>query len=416
MSLHNYWRKLKVVDKPDKSAQRVGDKSDSLNESREERENPFKRFDEKYYSDAQMDKWNQKEMRMKSGLRGSIVDTGSLDHVAISQVEDKITEYSNLYTEEFYGREGEILMGINNSHKRKKEWLDANINDSEILKALNDGVIDPDKHPSNHKFRDRQKKLELSGADFFNRTYQNSKTNAAMTQNMHQSLFLQAEPWNEMTKQETFSRERRRDKEFIPEIRFGLMTQNERIFQEIKNAKPLDYSEKDMEMIRNPKWKVSEKKKWLTSIGFRNNIGRLPMGKSAWDITPMSNPFGPNEPYIGGFVQCAAKLQTKGNIPELEMDPYHEFVQFSRPDVWESAGHISQSVRTGMNDRVMKMTPVTDNFSKNKHLTFYKQTLVKSKNVDHVVPFKHSNNYKGLAMLELRPMNNKMYPKTTSKQ
>jgi hypothetical protein len=56
-----------VVDKPDKSAQEVGDKSDSLNESREERENPFKRFDEKYYSDAQMYKWNQKEMRMKSG-------------------------------------------------------------------------------------------------------------------------------------------------------------------------------------------------------------------------------------------------------------------------------------------------------------------------------------------------------------
>jgi hypothetical protein len=48
MSLHNYWRTLKVVDKPEKYAQEVGDKPDSLNESREERENPFRRFDEKY--------------------------------------------------------------------------------------------------------------------------------------------------------------------------------------------------------------------------------------------------------------------------------------------------------------------------------------------------------------------------------
>jgi hypothetical protein len=416
MSLHNYWRTLKVVEKPDKSAQEFGDKEDSLNGSTDERDNPFKRFDENYYSGAQMDKWKREKMRIKSGLRGSLAHSGSLDHVAVSQVEEKITEQSDFYPEEFYGREGEIRLGVNNSHKRKKKWLDANINDSNIVKALNEGVIDPDKHPTNHKFRDRQKQLEITAADFFNRTYQDSKTNAAITQNMHQSLYLQAEPWNEMTKQATIARERRRDKEFTSELRFGLKTQEERVFQEVKKARPLDYSAKDMGMIRNPKWKVPEKEKWLTSKGFRSTIGRLPMGKSAWDITPMTNPFGPNEPYNGGFEQCAAKLQTKGNIPELEIDPDHEFVQFSRPDVWESAGHISQSVRTGMNDRVMKMAPVTDNFSKNKHLAFYKQTLVKSKNVDHMVPFKHSNNYKGLAMLELRPMNDKMYPKTTWKQ
>ena len=50
---------------------------------------------------------------------------------------------------------------------------------------------------------------------------------------------------------------------------------------------------------------------------------------------------------------------------------------------------------TMMNDKVLKFDPVYDNFSKNDHLEYYKQNLVKTKNVDRIIPFRHSNNYRG---------------------
>ena len=41
-------------------------------------------------------------------------------------------------------------------------------------------------------------------------------------------------------------------------------------------------------------------------------------------------------------------------------------------------------------DEVMKVETVMPNLSKNEYLDFYKQSLVKSGNVDHIVPFMHS--------------------------
>ena len=87
-----------------------------------------------------------------------------------------------------------------------------------------------------------------------------------------------------------------------------------------------------------------------------------------------------------------------------------------RPDFWDSCLHTSQSNRTGINDKVMHLNPVYDNFSKNDHLDYYKQNLVSTQNVDRIVPFKHSQNYRGAAMDDLRPISKKCYPKTTCQQ
>lgn len=107
---------------------------------------------------------------------------------------------------------------------------------------------------------------------------------------------------------------------------------------------------------------------------------------------------------------------SKRKESDLEQDPVLEFNPYTRPDIWQSAQHTSQSIRTGLNDKVMKMNPVYDTFHTNKHLDFYKQALVNTKNVTHIVPFRHSNNIKGNAMLDLRPKTKKTYPKTTDKQ
>ena len=65
-------------------------------------------------------------------------------------------------------------------------------------------------------------------------------------------------------------------------------------------------------------------------------------------------------------------------------------------------------------DIVLKNDPVYDHFSKNKYLDSYKQSLVETCNVDHIVPFKHSNNRKGFKMDLLRQNNvSKLYPTST---
>lgn len=68
-------------------------------------------------------------------------------------------------------------------------------------------------------------------------------------------------------------------------------------------------------------------------------------------------------------------------------------------------------------DDVLKADPVYDNFSTNKYLKHYKQALVDTGSVDHIVPFKHSQNYTGLQMNQLRPeVNQKMYPSTAGEE
>lgn len=68
-----------------------------------------------------------------------------------------------------------------------------------------------------------------------------------------------------------------------------------------------------------------------------------------------------------------------------------------------------------MMDDVTKHEPVYDHFSENKYLDHYKQNLVETGNVDHIVPFKHSQDKRGSKMNKLRQPNIrlKMYPNST---
>lgn len=83
-------------------------------------------------------------------------------------------------------------MMINISHKRKKDWLDNNINDVDLINALNEGAIDVRKHPKYHKFRDRIKDKEVGhGKDeFYYKTYQTSKNRATEAETYFKGINL----------------------------------------------------------------------------------------------------------------------------------------------------------------------------------------------------------------------------------
>lgn len=62
-------------------------------------------------------------------------------------------------------------------------------------------------------------------------------------------------------------------------------------------------------------------------------------------------------------------------------------------------------------DKILKNDPVYDHFSKNEFLEYYKDGLVKTGNVDHIIPFKHSQNKRGIKLDYMRQNQiPKMYP------
>lgn len=68
-------------------------------------------------------------------------------------------------------------------------------------------------------------------------------------------------------------------------------------------------------------------------------------------------------------------------------------------------------------DDLQKIKPVYDKFSKNKHLgEDYKSNLVDTGNVDHIIPFEHSQNITAHQIRNLRPSYHKSYPKSAQQQ
>ena len=51
-------------------------------------------------------------------------------------------------------------MMVNISNKRKKDWLDQNIQDEDLIRALNVGAIDVEQNPNRHEFRIRDRNLD----------------------------------------------------------------------------------------------------------------------------------------------------------------------------------------------------------------------------------------------------------------
>lgn len=227
---------------------------------------------------------------------------------------------------------------------------------------------------------------------------------------------MDIEPYNDEFKRNALVRERKFHKDTCHTLRFGDRTENERVYNEIEKMKLLDFTEKNNKMNHFPEWKENKQSKFMSSKGFNNKLGNIRIENSCWEPVPFREHGQDFNPYKGGNKEIGDVFCFKNRIPEKEMDPDNEFRGETRPDLWESCLGTSQTIRTMMNDKVLKFDPVYDNFSKNDHLEYYKQSLVKTKNVDRIIPFRHSNNYRGDSMQELRPMQEKIYAISNQEQ
>ena len=137
----------------------------------------------------------------------------------------------------------------------------------------------------------------------------------------YKDAFLSNEPYNEKGKVNCFERERRRDKEVVPEMSFGFgcRTETERVWKELKTAENLDYEEKDMKMVYYPEWKIDNENKWRTKDGFKNRVGRPPQGKSVWGQSPILEKGEEREKYEGGLEEIGEKVTHRGRKQEFEV-------------------------------------------------------------------------------------------------
>ena len=297
----------------------------------------------------------------------------------------------------------------NRSHRRKKKWVDDNVEDMDQVIALNEGAIDVDKHAVNHSFRDRIKDKEMTQEGFFNRTFETSKERAITIEKEHDKLYLKSEPFKNKVQDKDLLRKRNMEKQISVDMRYKDILDNERISQGIKDHSKFDSKPLNMKTFHFPTFRQTQPNKWTTKRGFSNHTSYLG-GKDVWEQRPIEK-----NVYIDGF-ENTGKTDIHQRTQSLDLYPNNEFTSYTRKDIWDSTQHVSQSIRTGMNDKVLKMQPVKNNFDESKHSDHYNQSLVDTKNVNHMLPFKHSNNIKGEVFNNLRPMNKRIYPKTTHKQ
>lgn len=139
--------------------------------------------------------------------------------------------------------------------------------------------------------------------------------------------------------------------------------------------------------------------------------------KAAWDVIGQNASSSMSGAYIEGLDKLGNDIIMKKKIKEKQIDKRNDFIPYGRPDIWASTLHISQSLRTKKMDDLLGADPVYDHFSSNNYLPYYKKALISSGNVDHIVPFKHSLDKRGLPMDRLRPdVRMKIYPGTAGEQ
>lgn|SRR3990167_340527 len=269
-----------------------------------------------------------------------------------------------------------------------------------------------------HEFRDRNRSEELSKVPFMSRTYQPAKIRALGVEQEHQSQHLTREPFNEVQKRNGIGRERWKNKELGHDMVYGDRTENERIVKAVQfNAMRDPIPPSDSHMLSKPSWKDDNKDAWVSLKPFKrhNKVHGLDKVKCTWKSVPLRETEKEDHQYIEGLEKLGDDFVSRKREKNKEADRKREFMSYSKPDYWASTLHVSQSLRTKAMNDLLNTQPVFDQFSTNHHLNYYRDPLVETKNVDHIVPFKHSNNVRGQAMTRynLDPMQ-KLYPNSAA--
>ena len=166
MSLHNYWRSLKKLPTTELGpvkGETLGDGQLNSNQK------VLFQTQDQVESDPQ-NKNTGKSVQRNAGMS----NTGGQD----------LDDSGILPDDDFVKTDGDIQtkLMVMNSTKRKNDWAGATMDDPEMIRALNEGAIDPWNHPTYHKFRDRVKDKELTKEVFFNKTFQSSKMRATQSE------------------------------------------------------------------------------------------------------------------------------------------------------------------------------------------------------------------------------------------
>ena len=155
----------------------------------------------------------------------------------------------------------------------------------------------------------------------------------------------------------------------------------------------LDYSKAETTMKATPNWRTFQKLKEKVirkqNKPFQNLTKEFSLKtKPAWKTIP-ERLEGVEEPYAGGVHQT--ELNMLKERAEGDLGKKDGFISATRPKLWETTIQASKSLRTQVVDGLMGVDPVYNHFSRNGYLGFYKEGLVKTGNVDRIIPFKHSN-------------------------
>ncbi|CAD8064075.1 unnamed protein product [Paramecium primaurelia] len=260
---------------------------------------------------------------------------------------------------------------------------------------------------SKHSFRDREKEKELDKlGGIYLKTFQLAKDRASTAQKEFFQSHLSTGEFEQNPPNKNYQRWLRPPdltKQEKP-LRFGLGERSEvqRLNKQIKNiSAQLDFENKDLIMLNYPSWKDDEKSKWLDNKTFNIYpcLYEGPKSYFPWKQHPI-NLNNQNNQYIEGY-EIVGDLSRK-----REKNQEHkrsEFISTVKEDQFGTTIHISRSLRSMKQDKILNMQSNYDEYSTNKQIEFYKTTLLQTKSIDHVTPHEHSNNYKGHSLHNLRP-------------
>ncbi|CAD8164265.1 unnamed protein product [Paramecium octaurelia] len=267
---------------------------------------------------------------------------------------------------------------------------------------------------SKHSFRDREKDKEMEKlGGIYLKTFQVAKNRAQTAQQEFRSAHLatgEFDPNLPTKNHEKWLKPKDLSKQSEP-MRFGLSqrTEVERVNQELKKvSEQLDVQNKDLKMLIRPSWKDEQKEKWLDNHTF-NIYPCLYDGHRSdypWEQHPI-NLNNQNNQYIDGYEVVGDLSRQRFKEKEHKRS---DFISTVKEDQVGTTMHISRSLRTMKQDKILNMQQNYDEYSSNKQIEHYKTTLLQTKSIDHVTPYQHSNNYKGHSLHNLRPQQpNKLY-------
>ncbi|CAD8085576.1 unnamed protein product [Paramecium primaurelia] len=266
------------------------------------------------------------------------------------------------------------------SSERIQKYINSNHNSS-FLKSIKSGSI-PLLNPDLHEFVVRTHERSP-------KQYKQEREKAQEAQDEFLRGHLKAGPYMKLPlnmRNEILAKEK------MP-LRFGKnpRTENQRLQEQLENSNYIDHTSRDLTMAQRPNWKPTQREKWVSESDFKQAGGKF-KEKTAWKAMPFRNPddnyiYLEQENSLIEFKRMRSEgLEKIGKLPfnpVIKKNPYTQY---------------STSIRTFKQDQAFGIENKTV-FSQNSQLKNYKNALISTKSMDHIMPYNHSNNIQSIKNL-----------------